>query len=77
MAKCVNENCTNDPFDNPNWIVWGCDFDACCNKECYDAAKKQMDYLCGTVMNDDKLFAAYLGVPEKWVKSENIQKEIL
>jgi len=70
MGKCVNEHCDKDPFDSLSVIIWNEDGDACCNQKCYDEAKKQRDHLCGTVMNDDKLFAAYLGVPEEWVKSK-------
>ena len=69
--KCVNENCSNDPMESPNWIAWGCDFDACCDQACYDAARRQMDHLFGTIAKDDTKFAKYLGVPVEMItKSE-------
>jgi hypothetical protein len=43
MAKCVNRNCHNDPFDSPNMMSWGSDFDSVCNQHCFDQARKQMD----------------------------------
>lgn len=67
MPKCVNENCNKNPFDSPNWVPWGCDFDACCNQECYDEARRQMDYLWGYVAQDDDRFNTYLGVPVEMV----------
>lgn len=71
MAHCVNWDCDKDPFDSPDRILWGCDGDFCCNQECYNAARRQMDYFCSTVLPDDKRFAAWLGVPEEWVKNSN------
>jgi len=67
MAICVNEECKKNPFDSLNWVPWGSDFDACCNQECYDKARQQMDYFCGSVLNSDAAFAAWLGVPEEWI----------
>jgi len=66
--KCVNENCNKDPLESHERVIWGCDGDFACCQKCYDEAKKQMDYFCGTVLNDDKLFANWLGVPEKWIR---------
>jgi len=43
MSRCINNNCNKDPLDNPNHVMWGLDFDFCCNKECYDLARRQMD----------------------------------
>ncbi len=75
MGRCVNENCNKDPYDSPNWVTWGCDFDACCNQECYDAARKQMDRFCSVTLQSDKLFSAWLGVPEEWVKTDKSKEE--
>lgn len=67
MAKCVNENCNKNPFDNPNWVPWGFDFDACCDQNCYEEARKQMDNFCENILPDNKKLAVYLGVPEEWI----------
>lgn len=66
--RCVNENCKNDPLDNPNHVLWGCDGDFACDQHCYDETRKQMDYFCGVILNDDSKFANWLGVPEELVK---------
>ena len=68
--KCVNENCSKDPFDSPDWVPWGCDFDAACNQYCYNEARKQMDYFCGVTLKDNHRFTNWLGVPVGWVKSK-------
>lgn len=68
MITCVNENCNKNPFDNPNWVPWGCDFDACCNQHCYGEALKQMDNLWGVIARDDHLYAQHMGVPVDTVR---------
>jgi hypothetical protein len=75
MARCVNENCSNDPMNSPNKVFWGCDGDMCCNQHCYDQACEQMDHFCSNVLTNDSSFASWLGVPEEWVKTEKIEKE--
>lgn len=70
MARCVNENCNNNPTNSPNAVPWGCDFDLACNQHCYDEARKQMDHFCGNILTNDKKFASWLGVSEKWVKNK-------
>jgi len=70
MVRCVNENCKNDPLDSPDRVRWGCDGDVACNQHCYDEARKQMDYFCGTILTDDNRFAAWIGVPVEWVKKK-------
>jgi len=70
MERCVNENCTNDPMTSPNPVMWGCDADWCCNQQCYDAARRQMDHFCSNVLTNDSAFASWLGVPEEQVRSK-------
>lgn len=68
MARCINENCKNDPMDSPNRVAWGCDFDMACNQQCYDEACKQRDHFFNNVITDDRKFASWLGVPKKWIE---------
>lgn len=70
MTKCVNENCNKDPLESPDRVLWGCDADFCCNQECYDAARRQMNQIWGEdgIAHDDRKFASYLGVPVEWIK---------
>ena len=70
MGRCVNENCSKDPMKSMDKVLWGCDGDWACNQHCYDEARKQMDYFCGTVLTNDRKFANWLGVPEDWVKKD-------
>lgn len=60
MSRCVNEECNKNPLKSPDRVLWGCDFDFCCNQECYDKARQQIDHLWGTVAKDDRRFNALL-----------------
>ena len=71
MSRCVNEKCDKDPYDSPGKTVfWGVDGDACCNQECYDEARKQMDHFCSVTLADDSKFAAWIGVPVEDIKTD-------
>ena len=63
LMKCVNEECNKNPYDSPDWVPWGCDFDACCNQSCYEKARQQMDYFCRNILPDDSKLSKWLGVP--------------
>jgi len=58
--RCMNEKCNKNPFDSPNMMVFSIDGDMCCNQQCYDEARKQMDYFCSTILPDDEKFAEWL-----------------
>lgn len=67
MSKCVNEHCSKDAHDSPTRVWWGCDGDAACSQECYQAARSQMDHFCSVILPDDRKFADWLGVPEEQI----------
>jgi len=60
MARCVNMKCNKDPLKSPDRVLWGCDADFCCNQECYEAARRQMDYVWGDLTHREGDFQAWL-----------------
>lgn len=69
MIKCAH--CSREISEfNTERVLLNCDGDFVCNKACYDAYHKEMDHFCSITLKDDKKFAAWLGVPEEWVRSD-------
>lgn len=52
-----------DPLDSPNPIPWGLDGDLCCNEDCFEEAKKQMNNFYRNIAPDKKKF-------EKWLTGQ-------
>ena len=72
MSKCDHCKKEVDVEWDTGFIWTNNDGDLVCSQKCFDAREREMDYFCGTVLNDDKLFAAWLGVPEEMVKRNNL-----
>lgn len=63
MAKCVNENCDNDPMKSMNAAVVNIDGDFACCLECKREYEKQRDHFFNNVVNNDDAFKNWLGLP--------------
>jgi len=62
MARCLNENCGKDPLKSMGAVVVSIDGDMCCSQECRSEYERQRDHFCRVVLNDDRLFADWLGI---------------
>lgn len=68
--RCMNENCGKDPLDSLNKVVFNIDGDFCCDQQCLQAARAQMDHFCRVTLNNDRQFADWMGVDVALCKSE-------
>lgn len=62
--------CGKDLSCKINPVLLNCDGDFVCDDECKRKHKEEMDHFCSITLKDDKKFAAWLGVPEEWVKCD-------
>jgi hypothetical protein len=63
MSKCSHCKKEVDVEWDTGFIWIGCDGDLVCSETCKQKYEKERDYFCEVVLNDDKLFASWLGVP--------------
>lgn len=64
MCKCDYCKKEVDVEWDTGFIWTNTDGDLVCSQKCFDARQKEMDHFCGVILNDDRLFAQWLGVPE-------------
>ena len=68
MIAC--SQCGKDVEKDPSGgILINCDGDFVCNEECKKEYEKEKEHFFNHVIGNDKAYAAWLGVPESWVKS--------
>ena len=70
MSGCSFCGKVCDPDMGDGYIILNCDGDYVCSKECEEAHRKEMDHFCGTILNDDAMFAKWLGVPVEMVRTK-------
>lgn len=65
-----------DPDLGDKYIITSMDGDYVCSQECKIAHEKEMDHFCGTVLNNDAMFAKWLGVPIDMLRTKPKEKSI-
>lgn len=62
--------CGKDISNKINIILLNYDGDFVCDDECKRKYYEEKDHFLGVTLKDDKKFAAWLGVPKEWVRSD-------
>lgn len=71
MCKCNHCGKEVDVEWDTGFIWTNMDGDLVCSQKCLDAYEKEKDYFCGTVLNNNRLFADWLGVPVSMIERKN------
>lgn len=61
MGRCVNENCSKDPFSTMDSIVVNIDGDLACSQECKEAYERQKEHFFNHIVHDEERC-------ERWLK---------
>jgi len=64
MSLCVNEDCRKE-IDLDHCVIATADGDLACSEKCRQAYIQQREYFMTHILPNDKLFSAWLGVPEE------------